>query len=106
MTALPLSSADLLVGIKNVPLRIVSREWVEVPGAPDLLWIYLSNGRDYSIRWDAEKGLHRVFVRDACEVEDADTGLSTAVVTALGREVFERYATDQQGVSHDCGEPG
>lgn len=82
-----------------VVVEVVERHWEENVGAPDSLLVFLSSGRNFSIRYDTEIGLRRVFDRDQEVQLDETTGLSSQVLNALGLEVWARYAEHQQEVA-------
>ncbi len=86
-----LTAADLFVGVANLPLRVLEKQWVSEEGVPDALWISLSNGRTFTLRYDNVRGIHRVYVGET-ECGDTDTGLPRAVVHELARELFVRFA--------------
>ncbi len=96
-----LTTADLFVGLRNVPVRVVERHWQEEEGRPDSLLVFLSSGRDFTIR-HGDTGQYRVSERDL-EIDETDeqtiTGLSRAVLNALGLEVWARFAEHQSEVA-------
>ena len=99
----PLSAVDLLVGIRNVPVRVTGTCWEQSEG-PDVLFVLLSDGRSFRIVWSTESDQYRVrqgsfFLFDGEEL--AATGLSREVLNDLGRTVWCRYAEDMQGVANE-----
>ena len=98
----PLTPADLLVGVRNLPVRILEEHWEEHAGAPDSLLVLLSTGRDFSIRYDAGSVAYEVYERETA-VREADelgvTGLSREALNELGNRVWHRYAEDVGQVS-------
>ena len=98
-----LSSADLLVGLAAVPLRILSQLWVEEYGgsAPDALWVSLSNGRDFTFRLiEGAGGLCNAYERDTY-CPDHHTGLPADMFYALSNEVWARYCEGRRDVEPD-----
>ncbi len=96
-----LSAVDLLVGVSNVPVRILEQLFVQEEGRPDALWFALSSGRDFTLRHRASYGCHQLYERDTLipwADETEITGLSHAVLKALGMECWAKYQEDMAEV--------
>jgi len=95
-----LSAADLLRGIANVPLRIVAEDWVEENGAPDALWVALSNGREFTFRHDPRTGSRFPECSEhETEIDPLATGIGAAQLAELEVRLATRYAEDVGQVS-------
>lgn len=94
-----LDSADLLVGVARVPRRVLETLWVEEEGLPDALWVSLSSGFDFTVKYEGEA--YRVYEGDWRLDEDLEvtlTGLSRTELNELGRQLAERHAENMAGV--------